>query len=199
MKLYTTSAWYNPYYVNVNDKAYRISEIHVFDENGEICHIEHGWFGSNNEHPRLELPCECVRKMKIDYGCKTAFVIKSECQYSPSETMYALYLPDAIVNIGDPTYLKDSMGYLIETRVSKNYDFMVFDKYHNDFVSQMYNKRNVFEEIVKKIQSMPLHDLDDKLIMEIDTLRAVAIDYIRYKDYVKNMTVAEMVNVIIKN
>ena len=42
MKLYKTYKWYNPFTVDASGKAYELSDIIFFDEDGGICRTGYG-------------------------------------------------------------------------------------------------------------------------------------------------------------
>lgn len=106
MILKTTSC-YNPFYVEVNGRAYFLNSISVFNTEGKIIAKQNsGWFGSNNYIGTLELDCDCVLKRKVDYKVKSAFIVRSNSLIKAwdGSAKYDLYIPASVMKLSAPTY-----------------------------------------------------------------------------------------------
>lgn len=102
-----TVTCYNPFYVEVNGRAYFLNSISVFDTEGKIIAKQNsGWFGSNNYIKTLELDCDCVLKRKVDYKVKSAFIVKSDNPFKAFDNSikYDLYIPASVMELSAPTY-----------------------------------------------------------------------------------------------
>lgn len=127
MTLFQIHDWYNPYYVTVKDKTYRLGKIIVFKNGAEVIRKNQSWFGSNNNVKSREIAGDVVKKNKIDFNCKTAFIIKSDCTY---EVQYDLYIPEAYLKLNEPTYRKSADGeYVIKTFKSSIYNDIEFEEW----------------------------------------------------------------------
>lgn len=109
MKLIKESC-YNPFFTDIGNKRYEISNIVFFDRSGIICETGRGWFasengGSNNDLKNgFELPTECTIKRKADFSADSAFIIKHDEEgWAYSKSRYALYIPAAVVGLKTPT------------------------------------------------------------------------------------------------
>lgn len=102
-----TVTCYNPFYVEVNGRAYFLNSISVFDTEGKIIAKQSsGWFGSNNYIKTLELDCDCVLKRKVDYKIKSAFIVKSDSSQKAwdGKVEYDLYIPASVMKLSAPIY-----------------------------------------------------------------------------------------------
>lgn len=132
MILKTTSC-YNPFYVEVNGRAYFLNSISVFDAEGKILAMQNsGWFGSNNCIKTLELDCDCVLKRKVDWKINSAFIVKSD---SPTKAFgdsykYDLYIPASVLKLSDPTYSFCYDTTMVRRRIVSAVDSRIcFDEY----------------------------------------------------------------------
>lgn len=116
MRLYTTPCL-NPYIVDVSNKQHRINSISVFNESGVISRNPFGWFGSNNNYPDMEIPCDCVRKLKFNASCETAFIVKNNdtsAMYGLYGPVYDLFIPDSVLKLGEAVYEKVYFDTMIQ-------------------------------------------------------------------------------------
>ena len=193
MKLQKESM-FNPYYIVIKDKAYYLDNIYVFDETGVLARNSNGWFGSNNRNPDYEVDVECVRKTKIDFNCKTAFVVKDADDDWLYKSRYALYLPNSVVKLGEAKYRRQNFNSVIKSVKSTVYDIMEFDTwYHFDgkAVDIRENYCQICEDIINCFSS------DEKKLPEMaDNLRAAIDAYLAEKERLNNMTLEEAIAII---
>lgn len=129
MKLVKESC-YNPFALTVGGISHYVDAISAFDnENGKIvAEINRGWFGNNNGFREgLELPCDCVRKNKVDLKCKAAFVVVVKDDIL-RETKWHLYIPADVLGVNEPTYRKTYGSTVCET-ITTNIQGVVFEKH----------------------------------------------------------------------
>lgn len=153
MKLYTQS-FYNPYFIEVGSKEYCIDSISVFDNNGVIIKNK-AWFGSNNDIEIMEINVDCIKKLKIDFKCVTAFIVKStKASYHP-EVRYDLYIPNSVMQLSAPNYRPLIKGgtAIMETRKSATVTGAVFETSHK-ITSTIDEIRHEINEIGKKISTL---------------------------------------------
>lgn len=137
-------AYLNPFIININGKDCVIGKIYVFDNGSVIAYSNSGWFGNNNTfYDGLELPCDCVKKNKVDLKFKTAFIVRGECDY---DARYDLYLPNSVIRLGEPIYEKTFGPYVTKTVRSEWNDGIVF--------GAMKNCCPEYNEVMKSIQSV---------------------------------------------
>lgn len=180
MFLYT-SPCYNPFHIEINGKEYTLDSISVFENGKVIARCPRGWFGSNNNFRQgLELACDCVKKIKVDLNCKTAFIVCGDCTW---EKQYALYIPNSVIQLQDPTYQKEWGVYVKETRRSAVYDGVFFDTL-KDCCNQYYNAIREVNEIGKALSifhsSSDISKLDDCLAylsVQKDALTRLKAEY----------------------
>lgn len=193
MKLYT-QRYFNPYFVDINGKTYQIGSIHIFGDERIIASNGRGWFGSNNNCAVLELTVDCVVKRKIDFKCKSAFIVKLSSSRS-YENEYALYIPDEVVKLLSPSYEKIySNSAIKETIKSSVHPTIIFETIHwlNHEVTEIGSEINsVGDEIhhlysgnFSKLPSLiaQLSDLNEKLQSAKKKMESITI-----KDFVENL------------
>jgi hypothetical protein len=161
MVLYTHK-FHNPYFIEVNGKEYELDKILIFNKDGVIAKTNCGWFGSNNNCKELTIECDCVRKVKVDFSIKTAFIVKvGEGWDGPR---YALYLPDSVISLSTPTYKKVYNGEAIEeTNQSSIYPTIQIITYHwiNGEVSEIRKEINTVGESIKNLYNSNMDNLVD--------------------------------------
>ena len=114
MRLYKSANWYNPFYVDVNSKSYKISCIHFFDKDGIICSTKCGWFGSgDNRFSELGIPGDCYLKRKVDFSFKSCFIHFSGDKTWDNESEYELYIPRGVVGVKSPVIEKRNERFAV--------------------------------------------------------------------------------------
>lgn len=131
MRLYQTEKWSNPYSIDCNGEK-KLSNILFFNRNEVVVEVGRGWFGNNNTMPELIIDCDCVVKRKVDYTCKTAFLISLGKYYDGIR--YALYIPIDVM--GFEKSIVASKGsyvfYVAERMVSKKYNVSFETRHYAD-------------------------------------------------------------------
>ena len=163
MKLYTQS-YYNPYFIDIKGKSYCIDSIHVFQNGKVIAQTNQGWFGSNNNCRELEIEGECVRKLKVDLNCHTAFVVSSGKKdwYSDSNR-YELYIPAEYLELADAEYHKEMYNTcFVKVVRSTKYQCVVFEdrKFVDKNLYAITDKLKVIGEYLKGIHPYHLNEHD---------------------------------------
>lgn len=128
MKLYQTCSCWNPYSIDVKNKSYELDSIVAFNEHGEIVRTTGGWFGNNNHVPEMEIPGDCVRKVKVDYKCKSAFIIKDSSN-TAFKNRYTLYIPEKMIGLSDPAFKKAYSGDAVCVSFSTSIPGAYFERY----------------------------------------------------------------------
>lgn len=188
MKLFQASPRYNPYYITIGNNTYRISSINVFDKSGIVARNSSGWFGSNNNVPSREFPCDCVRKLKEDFSCKTAFVLKDDGIIW--ETQYVLYIPESILKLEEPVMRKYLNQNLCITKRSSIYRDVYFEEFF--FLDRnLYKIRKEYKEICKEIEANLLHP--EKLIDQANCLLKKVKEYVKEDKRLTALTVEEAI------
>lgn len=190
MRLFT-KRYYNPYFVDMGDKEFCLDGICVFDENGIIAKNNNGWFGSNNNVPEREFDCECVRKMKVDFKCKTAFIVKTNSNTWASEPRYTLYIPAEVVKLADPVTIKQDDYTLLTTQKSTVYEGVIFSQFH--FLNRrLCMLQQEYKAICESIQHSYYPD-ETKILDCIEGLKNKVEEYLEEKNRLASMTVEEAI------
>lgn len=157
-------AYLNPFIIDINNKNYTIGRIVVFDDGEILADRDRGWFGSNNDfYDGLELPCDCVKKNKVDLKCKTAFIVRGECDY---DIRYDLYIPNSVIRLGKPVYMKAFGPYVKKTVRSELVDGVLFEDMKNccpKYQEVMKNIQSVGEGISRFYVSSPVSEITDSI------------------------------------
>jgi len=196
MKLLKTS-FYNPFFIDVENKRYEIRQINFFNKNGVICSTK--WFGSNNEFNNgLELPTTCSRKRTPVFTSATAFIIKSDLEewersrgdssksWFSGLPYYDLYIPAAVVGLHKPTakrYNYDSRHFVI--RWESDIKGVTVESWY--FVDEPLRP---YEESIKKIGenlNNSYYATPDKIQTLINELQAAQAEY--SKEYQKMLAI----------
>jgi hypothetical protein len=129
-ELNVSSPWYNPYGIVVNGKSYVVGNIIIFNSKGIVTQTDKGFFSTNNnELPHISFDVDCVKKTKINFETKTAFIIPNKMHDWQKNEVY-LYIPKNVVPLSAPVYQKvwENRGISI-TRYIKNHPQAVFTEY----------------------------------------------------------------------
>ena len=131
MRLYQAEKWSNPYSINCNGEK-KLSDILFFNRNGVVVEVGRGWFGNNNTMPELVIDCDCVVKRKVDYNCKTAFLISLGNDYDGIR--YALYIPIDVMEFEKSIVASKGTYnfYVAERIVSKKYNVSFETRHYAD-------------------------------------------------------------------
>ena len=112
MNLYRKSGWFNPFFINVNNKSYELKNIHFFNSNGIICSTSRGWFGNgDNTVQGLSFDLICNLKRKVDFTSKSAFIISSGNEYGCLSA--ELYIPADALGLSEPLIRARTERYFI--------------------------------------------------------------------------------------
>jgi hypothetical protein len=130
MKLYKNTKWYNPFYVDVNNKSYELNKIYFFNKDGIICSTRSGWFGSgDNNFNSLEIPCSCSLKKKVDFNYEFAFIVFSGEKSWDGVSKYELYIPSDVLSVNGPIIDRKSDRYYVIKWLT-NIDGVYCDLWH---------------------------------------------------------------------
>lgn len=111
MNLYRRSGWFNPFFIDVNNKSYELKNIHFFNPNGIICSTSRGWFGNgDNTTQGLSFDIICNLKRKVDFTSKSAFIISRGNDYGLSAE---LYIPADAIGLSEPSIRAKTERYFI--------------------------------------------------------------------------------------
>lgn len=185
MELYTTK-YYNPFFVTIGSKSYELCDIKFFDVNGNICQTNSGWFGcgSNNRFDTLTIDVECVLKRKVDYNCKTAFVICSGERSWDGNSKYILYIPASVVGLQMPIIARRSDRYAVVRWLTK-IDGVYCEKWH--FVDkELTAVENEINNVGKKISNLYQSSYDSLPTM-IDLLSKLQVERESLVEKIKNI------------
>lgn len=163
MILKQLSSIYNPFYVDVNGKFFQVSNIAFFDESGVIASVGRGWFGSNNHIKEIENEITVIKKVKVDFSCKSAFIIKDNENTWKSETVYILYIPSTLAGLEVVKVDKWMNTQIITYYKTSLHKKAVFDVCTKVIDSNLHAIRKEMEEITKEMQS--LYDVKKVLAM----------------------------------
>lgn len=177
--------YYNPFSLTVGGISHYVDAISAFDnENGKIvAEINCGWFGNNNSfRDGLELPCDCVRKNKVDLKCKTAFVVVVKDDIL-RETKWHLYIPSDVLGVKEPTYRK-TFGSMVCETISTDIQGVVFTKHicvsHllgeldeqisdiADKIKYCRNSKELAKYIAELTKAVSLREAEEKRIADTD-------------------------------
>ena len=188
MQLYTKS-YYNPYFIEVNGKEFCLDSICVFDEIGIVAKNNNGWFGSNNNVCLREFDCECVKKLKVDFKCKTAFIIKDNGNNWSADPRYVLYLPAEVVKLADPVTIKQNDYTLLTTQKSTVYGDVQFSQFH--FLNgKLCALQQEYKDICENIKNSYYPD-EAKILECVDELKAKVAEYLTEKSRLASLSIEE--------
>ena len=161
MKLYRRANWFNPFYVDVNDKCYELKNIHLFNKEGIICSANRGWFGGgDNTSTGLIFDVSCVLKRKVDLTLKTAFIVSTGEKNYDNSLSAELYIPAEAVGLKEPVVKKRTDRYFVicwETQVKEVY----CEAYHyvDEYLSRIENKISAVGEKISHLYGKAYEDL----------------------------------------
>lgn len=168
MVLYRNAKWYNPLFVDVNDKQYEIKGIYAFDETGVVASTSRGWFGGgNNDIDTLDIDCDCKLKRKFDFNSKDAFII------SAGGGEAALYIPATKLNLGDKRRFKSCEGMVKTVVKSQTYpdiEFETVDVFSADVSKCRQSIREVIDRMTRAYNITP--DQIDAFIADLNAVKA---------------------------
>lgn len=190
MTLFKLQDWYNPYYITVKDKTYLLDKIIVFENGAEVIRKNQSWFGSNNNVKTREITGDVVKKNKIDFNCKTAFIVKSQCTH---DVRYDLYIPESYLNLNEPTYSVSNDGeYVIRTFKSSIYNDIEFEEWKK-IKSDLDTLANEVREIGKNLSmEYRFKSNPELLLVEINKLIDIYHRAVAERNSIDNCSIDEL-------
>lgn len=161
MKLYRRAHWFNPFYIDVNEKRYELKDIHIFDKEGIICSANRGWFGgSDNTSAGLIFDVPCFLKRKVDFNLNIAFIISVGEKNYDNSLSAELYIPAEVLGLKEPIIIKRTSTYFIikwETQIKEVY----CEAYHyvDEHLSRIENKISAVGEKISHLYGKAYEDL----------------------------------------
>lgn len=187
MKCIKTSTWYNPLSVapdNDLTATRAINAFYVFDKTGVILKHERGWF---SEHHGFEINIPCVRKVKIDFNCKTAFLISHPKKYSFDDNKYDVYIPVSALGLQEPIYYKNNAKQIVKT-IKTKIEGVEFT-YYKCLDTIIWNIWSKIENTTKELSHYNLTYQIDKFDKALKDLKKLRKEYDKAEEYIKNYTV----------
>lgn len=169
MKLYTTR-YYNPFFIDLSEKSYEISNILFYDEVGVICSTGHGWFGSgNNNFNVFTIDADCALKRKVDFNSKTPFIV-ADGKDILNKTRYALYIPKSVIGLKSPVAMNRGRHFVV--RWTSDMDGVAVEKWHfiDAELTEVEHRINEVGEKISHLYSNSFSELDE-LVKELNSLR----------------------------
>jgi len=156
MKLYRTSPYYNPFYIN----EYRLNKIHIYNDTGIIASTRQGWFegkGNNNSLDSFEVG-ETKRKLKPSFKLDHTYYISVRDKYSKDKTA-ELYIHESLFEWVDnvmETINHDTYAYHLYYKVTKDgFKFKIRTK---EVVYKKHRDNKAFIDKVKRILDLAGHN-----------------------------------------
>ena len=192
MKIGRTSNWYRPYAITVNNKAYKIHQIHFYNTEGIVVSSNSGWLETKQGDIReIELPIEELklkRKVKFD---GTVFVISKGKEWCGSDIEADLYIPADMLNIH---FVEHKLMYS-NSQVRAIYEgeqgiyITTYIKSLNDHLMSI---RTEYEKVYKRVSDSDLSIKGNSVLTDIDRLKELAEEFIAERIRISNLTIDDI-------
>lgn len=185
MKCIKTLTWYNPLSVAPDSDLLAtrvINAFYVFDKTGVILKHERGWF---SEQCGFEINIPCVKKVKIDFNCKTAFLIPFKDCFS--ERKYDVYIPASALGLKEPVYYKNNAKQIVKT-IKTKIEGVEFT-YYKCLDNMLWTIWGKIENATKELSHYNLTYQIDKFDKALKDLKKLRKEYDKAEEYIKNYTV----------
>ena len=183
--LIKSADWYNPYYAMIGGVGYEISNIIIYNDNGEmLVETGRGWFDESNNYLGNCYIGEIVRKNKISFTQNINFIVKDNDTYK--DKTYVLYIYYKNINYNFVGF--ELNNYWLEV------NYTIFDNYK---LNAIIGKRNIksyaikysIDNYVKKLNSYTLDSHIDEFDNNLKMVKKIRNDYIKLKEIENNYSV----------
>lgn len=187
-KLYQTSKYYKPLYVEVNGKPYVLNSFVFYNKDGIIFKTNYGWL-DNGLEPNFDF--EVVKKIKENFTKKEAYILKSK-EFSLSDVSYDLYIHEDLIGLKNPEY--SIVRNTVYAKYTSDIEDFTFDIYMKSLEDDLYNIRKEINKLGEKLEhyrisSELLESTISKLVELKEKLR-------EEEEKLKNYTIEDYLNSI---
>ena len=191
MKIGRTTNWYRPYAVTVNNKAYKIHQIHFYNAEGIVVSSNSGWLETREgDIKEVELPIEELklkRKVKFD---GTVFAISKGKEWCGSDIEADLYIPADMLNIH---FVEHKIMYSTQVRaVYEGEQGIYITSYVKSFNEHLMSIRAEYEKVYKRVTDSDLSIKGKGVLADIDKLKELAEEFITERERIHNLTIDDI-------
>ena len=188
MKIGREVNWYRPYAVTVNNKAYKIHQIHFYNTEGIVVSSNSGWLETTEGDIReIELPIEKLklkRKVKFD---GTVFAISKGKEWCGSDIEADLYIPADMLNIH---FVEHKIMYSTQVRaVYEGEQGIYITSYVKSLDDHLMSIRAEYEKVHKRVTDSDLSVKGNGVLADIDRLKELAEEFIAERIRIHNLTI----------
>lgn len=191
MKIGRTTNWYRPYAVIVNNKAYKIHQIHFYNTEGIVVSSNSGWLETKqSDISEIKLPIEELklkRKVKFD---GTVFVISKGKEFCGSDIEADLYIPADMLNIH---FVEHKIMYSTQVRaIYEGEQGIYIASYVKCLNDGLMSIRAEYEKVYKRVTDSDLSIKGNGVLADIDKLKELAEEFIAERNRIHNLTINDI-------
>jgi len=191
MKIGRTTNWYRPYAITVNNKAYKIHQIHFYNAEGIVVSSNSGWLETKQgDIKEVELPIEELklkRKVKFD---GTVFAISQGKEFCGSDIEADLYIPADMLNIH---FVEHKIMYSTQVRaIYEGEQGIYITSYIKSFNEHLMSIRAEYEKVYKRVTDSDLSIKGESVLADIDRLKVLAKEFIAERIRISNLTIDDI-------
>ena len=191
MKIGRETNWYRPYAITVNNKAYKIHQIHFYNAEGIVVSSNSGWLETKQgDIKEVELPIEELklkRKVKFD---GTVFAISKGKEFCGSDIEADLYIPADLLNIH---FVEHKIMYSTQIRaIYEGEQGIYITSYIKSFNEHLMSIRAEYEKVYKRVTDSDLSIKGEGVLVDIDRLKVLAEEFIAERIRISNLTIDDI-------
>lgn len=192
MKIGRGSNWYRPYMVVVNNKAYKVHQIHFYNTEGIVVSSNSGWLErTNGDISEIELPTEELKlKRKVNFD-GTVFIISKGKEAYGYDTEADVYIPADMLNIH---FVEHKLMYS-NSQVRAIYEGeqgIYITTYIKSLNEGLMSIRTEYEEVYKRVSDSDLSIKGNGVLADIDRLKVLAEEFIAERIKISNLTIDDI-------
>lgn len=192
MLLTRESNWYRPYYMVASGRKYKVERIHFYKDNAILVSTNSGWLENQNgaDIESIELPIDEIKvKRKEIFDGKVFAISKGKERYG-NDLLAELYIPADMFNIH---FVENIIRYRTQVRaVYKGSNDIYIDVYVKSINVELNSIESQYEEVYKACDGYNLGYHTEDILEKLDTLKALAEQYIKEKKRVESLTIDDI-------
>lgn len=192
MLLKRKAEWYRPYYVVASGKEYKVEKIHFYKDDKILVSTSSGWLENSKgvDIENLELHVDEIKvKRKVKFDGKIFVISKGKEAYG-NDLISEMYIPAEMFDIH---FVENKIKYKTQVRaIYKGLNDIYISTYIKSIDGKLNEIRKEYEKLFETCSGYDFAYHTESVIERIDTMKALAKQYIEEKERIENLTIDDI-------
>ena len=184
--------WYRPYYLIASGREYKVERIHFYKDDKILVSTNSGWLENSNDVDlkSIKLPIDEIKTRRKEKFDGKVFVISKGKESYTEDLLAELYIPSDMLDI---QFVENKIEYKNQVRaIYKGVNDIHISTHIKSIDGELNSIRKEYEEVYKACDGYNLGFHTNKIIENLDKLKALAEQYIKEKQRVENLTIDDI-------